>query len=162
MKGDTTEEFLRGAECGGAYYRLISPRCSPAWSQTCVRHSGAIADRPSRKNVIPFDRLQRQALNRIPAPEPDTRPAAPPPAARKSPACRPSPVANAALATCADRHAAGVGPPAQDTQETLDFIPGVPVKGRKLKTDVDAQVFCDQPVATPPRTGASPPRLTRP
>ena len=40
-------------------------------------------------------------------------------------------------------------PVAQNAQGTLDFIPGVPVKGRKLKTNVDAQVFCDQPVATP-------------
>jgi uncharacterized RDD family membrane protein YckC len=36
-----------------------------------------------------------------------------------------------------------------DVQGTLDFIPGVPLRARRLKTDVDAQVFCDQPVATP-------------
>jgi uncharacterized RDD family membrane protein YckC len=41
------------------------------------------------------------------------------------------------------------GGPLSGTQETLDFIPGLASKGRKLKTDVDAQVFCDQPVATP-------------
>jgi uncharacterized RDD family membrane protein YckC len=33
-------------------------------------------------------------------------------------------------------------------QATLDFIPTAPSKARKLKTDVDAQIFCDQPVAT--------------
>jgi uncharacterized RDD family membrane protein YckC len=33
-------------------------------------------------------------------------------------------------------------------QATLDFIPAPPSKTRKLKTDVDAQIFCDQPVAT--------------
>jgi uncharacterized RDD family membrane protein YckC len=39
--------------------------------------------------------------------------------------------------------------PPSDAQGTLDFIPASPLKSRKLKTDVDAQVFCDQPVATP-------------
>lgn len=34
-------------------------------------------------------------------------------------------------------------------QGTLDFIPAAPVKNRRLRTDVDAQVFCEQPVATP-------------
>lgn len=33
-------------------------------------------------------------------------------------------------------------------QARLDFIPPPPSKTRKLKTDVDAQIFCDQPVAT--------------
>jgi uncharacterized RDD family membrane protein YckC len=33
-------------------------------------------------------------------------------------------------------------------QARLDFIPAPPSKTRKLKTDVDAQIFCDQPVAT--------------
>lgn len=40
-------------------------------------------------------------------------------------------------------------PPAPDKQGTLDFIPAPLLKSRKLKTEVDAQVFCDQPVATP-------------
>ena len=34
-------------------------------------------------------------------------------------------------------------------QGQLDFVPSLPVRARKLKTDVDAQVFCDRPVATP-------------
>jgi uncharacterized RDD family membrane protein YckC len=33
-------------------------------------------------------------------------------------------------------------------QAMLDFIPAPPSRTRKLKTDVDAQIFCDQPVAT--------------
>ena len=33
-------------------------------------------------------------------------------------------------------------------QARLDFIPAPPSKTRKLKTDVNAQIFCDQPVAT--------------
>jgi uncharacterized RDD family membrane protein YckC len=37
----------------------------------------------------------------------------------------------------------------RDLQASLDFIPASPSRGRKLKTDVEAQVFCDQPVATP-------------
>lgn len=79
------------------------------------------------QNVIPFDRLQREAANRAPAP---------PPEAPKPPA------------TPRVRRTAAHPPPAE-TQGTLDFIAGMPAKGRRLKTDVDAQVFCDQPVATP-------------
>jgi uncharacterized RDD family membrane protein YckC len=48
------------------------------------------------------------------------------------------------------RKTAGHSGAARDnTQGTLDFVPASPQKSRKLKTDVDAQVFCDQPVATP-------------
>lgn len=36
-----------------------------------------------------------------------------------------------------------------EIQGLLDFVPSSPQKARKLKTDVEAQVFCDQPVATP-------------
>jgi uncharacterized RDD family membrane protein YckC len=39
--------------------------------------------------------------------------------------------------------------PSDFHQASLDFVPASPLKGRKLKTDVDAQVFCDRPVATP-------------
>ena len=39
---------------------------------------------------------------------------------------------------------------AQETlQSTLDFIPAPPAMNRKTKTNVDAQIFCDSPVATP-------------
>lgn len=73
-------------------------------------------------NVIPFDRRERQSTSR-------QTPAVAAPQHRVSP-----------------RKSSGPPPGAQGT---LDFIPASPVKGRKLKTDVDAQVFCDQPVATP-------------
>jgi hypothetical protein len=82
-------------------------------------------------NVIPFDRHVKQPQPRASAPQPPpARPQTLPPAqpratARKNP------------------------PPSADTQGTLDFIPATPQKGRKLKTNVEAQVFCDQPVATP-------------
>src|ERR1700742_1079678 len=102
-------------------------------------------------NVIPFDRLQRQALNRVTPPAPDARPAAPPPTVRKSTA---PPRASQTAAGAAKMDALKMDTlfpkgPLPCTQETLDFIPGIASKGRKLKTDVDAQVFCDQPVATP-------------
>ena len=80
---------------------------------------------PAAPNVIPFDKRARQAT---PTPPPATRAAAPPPprvSVRRSPV------------------------PPSGAQGTLDFIPASPLKSRKLKTDVDAQVFCDQPVATP-------------
>ena len=83
------------------------------------------------QNVIPFDRVYREAVNRAAA-RPPSAPQAPSPQA-------PQPRVRKAVPTTA----------ASDTQGTLDFIAGVPLKGRKLKTDVDAQVFCDQPVATP-------------
>jgi uncharacterized RDD family membrane protein YckC len=82
-------------------------------------------------NVIPFDRRERK----LQPPSPN-RPAATP--ATQSPTARVTvrkPGLTASLAP--------------ELQGTLDFIPASPVKGRKLKTDVDAQVFCDQPVATP-------------
>lgn len=78
-------------------------------------------------NVIPFDRLQREAAGKAPVRTQVTQPApAPQPRARRSGA-----------------------PPPQDTQGTLDFVAGNPLKARRLKTNVDAQVFCDRPVATP-------------
>ena len=85
--------------------------------------------------MIPFDQLLREAVGS---------------AWRDAPA-----------AASAQRHRSGPcrspdaaqrrrrAPPRRTLQGTLDFIPGVPLKARKLKTDVDAQVFCDQPVATP-------------
>jgi len=73
--------------------------------------------------VIPFDRRERKPLPRETAPQ-NPQTAHPRTPARKS----------------------GLPP---DAQGTLDFIPPAPVKGRTLKTNVEAQVFCDQPVATP-------------
>jgi uncharacterized RDD family membrane protein YckC len=77
-------------------------------------------------NVIPFDRRERKL---------QARPAAPP--------------LQQQVQNSPPRMAARKPSLAPDLQTTLDFIPAAPVKGRKLKTDVDAQVFCDQPVATP-------------
>jgi len=75
-------------------------------------------------NVIPFDRRERKTLPRSAAPQP---PQGTPPrvSARK------------------------FADPSRDLQGTLDFVPASPMKGRTLKTNVEAQVFCDQPVATP-------------
>jgi uncharacterized RDD family membrane protein YckC len=77
-------------------------------------------------NVIPFDRRERQTAAR-------QTPLAPRPGVTQ-------PRVTARKAT---------GGSATDTQGILDFVPASPQKGRKLKNDVDAQVFCDQPVATP-------------
>lgn len=129
LSGDTTEEFL------AARNAALLPGQQPlfaGYSKADPAPQAGLAP-----NVIPFDRLQRQALNRVPAPAPDTRIVAPPPTIRKPHASQ--------------RHSpnAPMTGTLSGTQETLDFIPGVASKGRKLKTDVDAQVFCDQPVATP-------------
>ena len=87
----------------------------------------------SSQNVIPFDRVLREASNRVGGmPQENTSATQPSPPPTQSRVRKPA-----------------AAPLAQDAQGTLDFIPGVPVKGRKLKTDVDAQVFCDLPVATP-------------
>jgi uncharacterized RDD family membrane protein YckC len=77
-------------------------------------------------NVIPFEQRHRQPAK--PASPPPLQEPQRPPAARKT----------------AARKAA---PPVD--QGTLDFIPAAPAKNRRLRTDVDAQVFCEQPVATP-------------
>jgi uncharacterized RDD family membrane protein YckC len=92
------------------------------------------------QNVIPFDQLLREASirsgARMTAEQPPPRLPQLPPAA--------APPAHPRVRKSA---AAPVSRP--DLQGTLDFIPGAPLKARRLKTDVDAQVFCDQPVATP-------------
>jgi len=90
---------------------------------------------PPLQNVIPFDQLQRQSTGRTgAAPSRGDRPAVPPAVPVQRTAQKP-----------AQKKAAR--PPVE--QGTLDFIPAAPAKNRKLKTDVDAQVFCDLPVATP-------------
>lgn len=80
-------------------------------------------------NVIPFDRRQRE----------QARPGA---AVRSPQATTPAQVPSQAKS-------APRKPALPDLQGTLDFIPAAPVRGRKLKTNVEAQVFCGQPVATP-------------
>jgi uncharacterized RDD family membrane protein YckC len=93
----------------------------------------ALFTRPLQ-NVIPFDQLQRQTTGRTGA----ARTARP--AIERSTVVPPPPVQRTAQKK-------PVRPPVE--QGTLDFIPAAPAKNRKLKTDVDAQVFCDSPVATP-------------
>ena len=78
-------------------------------------------------NVIPFDRREReqQTTRQL-----QTAPVSP---------------ASAPARTKSRKPAA-----APDTQEWLEFTPESSAgKPRKLKTDVEAQIFCDQPVATP-------------
>jgi len=79
-------------------------------------------------NVIPFDKRERKPL--------------PPVAAPRAPQHTQSRVSA--------RKSTGVASTAMpDPQGTLDFIPASAVKGRTLKTTVEAQIFCDQLVATP-------------
>jgi uncharacterized RDD family membrane protein YckC len=90
--------------------------------------------RPSQ-NVIPFDRGQREAVNRA--------------GASLSNESRLSAFPEAPSTQPRVRKTATSPPLPQNTQGTLDFIPVASIKARKLKTEVDAQVFCDLPVATP-------------
>jgi len=91
------------------------------------------------QNVIPFDQLLREASVR---------------SGNVRMAVNPPQPTTAAAAAAPPAHARVRKSAPQSTgldlqQGSLDFIPGVPLKARRLKTDVDAQVFCDQPVATP-------------
>ncbi len=81
--------------------------------------------------VIPFDRVQRQVAARTQCP-----PHAQQQVRQKDPSRGQRPAQDKAARSTAE-------------QTTLDFIPAAPAKNRKLKTNVDAQVFCDSPVATP-------------
>ena len=83
-------------------------------------------------NVIPFSRPKEMAAAAAVA-APAARPVAQPAAPAATPA--PKPAARKSASS--------------DAQGRLDFLPLAPVKSRRLKTDVEAQVFCDQPVATP-------------
>lgn len=86
-------------------------------------------------NVIPFSRPKEQTATAAaaPAPAPAPRPAAKPSAPSAPPQSRITVRKNTV----------------SEAQGRLDFLPAAPAKGRRLKTDVEAQVFCDQPVATP-------------
>ncbi len=135
LRGDTTEEFL------AARNAALAPGQQPLFGGYLATDAGPQSG--LAPNVIPFDRLQRdhlqkQALSRATEPAPDIRLAPPLPTLHKSPTPR-------------HRHAQSSPGPGtlSGAQEALDFVPGLASKGRKLKTDVDAQVFCDQPVATP-------------
>src|SRR5665213_537721 len=142
LTSDTTQEFLAARDAS-----LLSKGSSAAQQALFTGYAPA----GNSPNVIPFDELVRQAANRAMVRTPDTvrRLDTRATVAQTPPPPIPSPAR--------DRKAAA--PPrvsqklsdtrAGEMQGTLDFIPGAPSKGRKLKTDVDAQVFCDQPVATP-------------
>jgi len=76
------------------------------------------------QKVIPFDQLQFYVTGKLPLPPAETAPpAAPRTSARKVSA----PVAE---------------------QGSLDFVPAAPAAQRTLQTDVPAQIYCEQPVAT--------------
>jgi uncharacterized RDD family membrane protein YckC len=80
--------------------------------------------------VIPFDQIQRHVRGRStvqPAPTPAAQ-APPRPPAKKSVSARSGPMPE---------------------QTSLDFVPVPPSAQRILKTDVPAQIYCEQPVATP-------------
>jgi uncharacterized RDD family membrane protein YckC len=83
-------------------------------------------------NVIPFDRHVKQPQSRASTPQPPSVPPGQPL----------TPARKTAAPSAKTRQPAG-------TRGSLDFIPASTQKGRKLKTNVEAQVFCDQPVATP-------------
>jgi uncharacterized RDD family membrane protein YckC len=123
VMNDDTEEF--------------APAKANAPEQPTLFTTSLHSSQPGRPspNVIPFDRLVREAMR----PE-KPRPAEKPPVDRTAPA----PAAHSHVRKATAPPAIG-----RDAQGTLDFIPGAPLKVRRLKTDVDAQVFCDQPVATP-------------
>jgi uncharacterized RDD family membrane protein YckC len=82
------------------------------------------------QNVIPFDRRERVAAR-----PPQVSQVAPPQGSQQT----------------TQRVIVRKSAPASTSaaQGSLDFVPAAPGKGRKLKTDVEARVFCGQPVATP-------------
>lgn len=81
--------------------------------------------------VIPFEQVQRQVTARLGMTPTATAP--------------PTETPRQATARPAVRKASG--PPAE--QAALDFLPAPPLRSPKLRNDVDAQIFCGQPVATP-------------
>jgi uncharacterized RDD family membrane protein YckC len=130
-KGDT-EEFVPAS--GASLATPEQPTLFTIHSQS---------ERPSQ-NVIPFDRLLRDAANRVAG-----RPPEPIPPANADPSTGVLQIPVTPSRVRKPSATATQSSVAQNAQGMLDFIPGVPVKGRKLKTNVDAQVFCDLPVATP-------------
>jgi uncharacterized RDD family membrane protein YckC len=82
--------------------------------------------RPPQK-VIPFESIAPSRID--PAPKPAARPA-PERTAERRQTRRPA------------------APKTPDTQQSLDFLPAAPQTARKLKTTVEAVIYCDAPVAT--------------
>jgi uncharacterized RDD family membrane protein YckC len=129
-----TQEFapVKAANASGA----ASTTAGTTSEHPMLFPPSAPSGRPGQ-NVIPFDQLLREASARS-----GVRMAAEPP--------QPAPPSPVVPATHARARKSAPPPSARpDLQGQLDFIPGVQLKARRLKTDVDAQVFCDQPVATP-------------
>lgn len=95
----------------------------------------AAAEKPAAGNVIPFEQIRRpkRAEPRLTPQMPHVGP--PAPTATQRPAAQ----QRASLATGSWQAEQGV----------LDFVPASPLRARLLKTEVEAQVFCEQPVATP-------------
>jgi hypothetical protein len=75
-------------------------------------------------NVIPFDQLQRQVTGRLPA-------------------VAPAPKARSHSKKAVSTHVQTA------VQASLDFVPAAATVQRTLKTEVPAQIYCEQPVATP-------------
>ncbi|HWE00052.1 MAG TPA: RDD family protein [Bryobacteraceae bacterium] len=87
--------------------------------------------------VIPFEQVQRQATARAVVQEP-------------APVSAPAPLsAPTAARSGSPRSPARKPAPRTDAQGTLDFIIAPASRARTLRTSVEAQVYCDQPVATP-------------
>jgi uncharacterized RDD family membrane protein YckC len=132
---DTREFLATGTQTleGETLAGLANARARAGETQDGMPAQTALFRRPLQ-NVIPFDQLQRQTTGRTGAAR------AARPAIERGVVVPPPPV---------QRTAQKKSSRAPVEQGTLDFIPAAPAKNRKLKTDVDAQVFCDSPVATP-------------
>src|SRR5207248_10053711 len=122
-----------GTGCSGANALATAvvtepaPAASETPLQTALFPRTAVSHTAASHKIIPFEQLQRLTTGRTAPPkiEDPHRPANPP---RSTP-----------------RHQT----PVPTGQTMLDFIPAAPSRIRKLGTEVDAQVFCEQPVATP-------------
>ena len=126
-----TQEFLRVrmekhlVEEARAMAASASAASGPAQSTLFSNQAGTVAQPPK---VIQFDQWRRQATVATTVVTP--------------------PIANPAPQRPARAKAKHTPGRSTVEQARLDFIPPPPSKTRKLKTDVDAQIFCDQPVAT--------------
>jgi uncharacterized RDD family membrane protein YckC len=80
------------------------------------------------QKVIPFDQIQRHATGRL-----NLQATPPPPPPHRAPAKKQTSARS------------GTAP----EQGSLDFVPATPSAQRTLKTAVPAQIYCEQPVATP-------------
>lgn len=110
---------------------MAAPRYSAAATQSPVAQRMLFADR-SQPKVIPFESIAASRVEPRPAPSrpaPRTVTARPP--ARRQVTKTP------------------------DLQTKLDFLPPAPQSARKLKTTVEAVIYCDAPVATRTHRGVA-------